>query len=479
MSVADTEPPVVLKTRPPTRKYLSLILMGLVFVVLFSQVALHAHLQFDGVTAGQTPVSKIALSSGGRLGMSDKSESLLQVAILDCSSLHLGNNSKISRTCGTVELIGSKTLNFEEDFFLRKAGKHVMLTGGAGYIGSHMALLLLEQGYSVTIVDNLSRGRPEAVNVLQVEACRRKSRFAFAFVDLGSRPHLEALLLASRPDWVIHFASLAFVGESMTRPLLYFRNVTENTLILLTAMDRAGVKKLVYSSSCSTYGEHTVDEMPITEKTPQRPKSIYAQSKMMAEQMLVAWANRNPEVCVRIMRYFNVIGADPEGRLGEIPSVRGDDRDSRISNALFDAASKRIAHFKVYGMDFPTRDGTCERDYVHVSDLVSAHLLMLQQHAPSEATKSCGHDVYNIGIGVPISVMQLLSVVQQLPGADPFEVVSLPHRPGDVPLVYADPSKIKSIGWSPRFTNLTEALLTAWLFRIRHAQFFPGSNFSS
>lgn len=403
-------------------------------------------------------------------------ESLLQEVVLDCSSLKLEKDLKVSRTNGMVELIGSSNLRLADNHVLNETGSSILLTGGAGYIGSHMALLLLEQGYDVIIVDNLSRGRIEAVDVLKAEACQRGRRLAFAFVDLGSRPHMEALMLASQPDWVIHFAALAFVGESMANPLLYFRNVTENTLTLLTAMDTAGVSKLVYSSSCSTYGDHTIDEMPITEITPQRPKSNYAQSKMMAEQVIRAWVKRNPTARVSVLRYFNVIGADPKGRLGEIPRVRGDHVDSRISNALMDAASRRIAHVKVYGTDYPTHDGTAERDYVHVSDLVSAHLLMLRRQWPSAGTQSGGLDVCNVGNGIPNSVMQLVHVAQRFPGAFPFNITVFPRRAGDVPQVYADPSKIKSLGWSPRFTNITEALLTAWRFRMTHAQLFPGTH---
>jgi UDP-arabinose 4-epimerase len=320
----------------------------------------------------------------------------------------------------------------------------------------------------------LSRGNLEAIEVLKREACKRSGKLAFAFVDLGSQSHVEALLLASRPDWVIHFASLAFVAESMANPLLYFRNVTENTLNLLRAMDLAKVSNLVYSSSCSTYGAHPVEEMPITEKTPQHPTSNYAIAKMMAEQMIAAWTKQNPTACASILRYFNVVGSDPQGRLGEIQRIRGDNMDSRVSSALFDAASKRISHFKVYGTDFATHDGTAMRDYVHVSDLVAAHLLMLEQQRPSKGAAACGAEIYNVGNGQPTSVIELIHAVQALPGVNKFEPDFHPRRKGDVPIVFADPTKIKSLGWSPEFTNITDALSTAWNFRRMHQNLFPG-----
>lgn len=375
---------------------------------------------------------------------------------------------------GDVELVGSARLDLGgRELRAGGGGRHVLVTGGAGYIGSHMALRLLEEGYDVTVVDNLSRGHRHVVLLLQSWACRLGRRLAFAYLDLGDRELLQRLLLAGRPDWVMHFASLAFVAESMAHPLLYFRNVTENTLTLLGAMEAAGVRNLVYSSSCSTYGEHDASEMPITENTSQRPTSVYGRSKLMAETMIRAWADQNHDACASILRYFNVIGADGDARLGEIPAVRGDEKDSRIANALFDAASGRIGAFRVYGTDFPTRDGTAERDYVHVSDLVSAHLLMLQHRAP-RGPGGCDFEAFNVGYGVPTSALALLRQAQALPGARPFQVKSFPRRFGDVPSVFADPARIKSLGWLPRYTNLTEALLTAWRFRQGHRHLFPG-----
>lgn len=395
--------------------------------------------------------------------------SALRPERLVCKHKVLERSSRATSDASIVELVGAFGLNLGGGVAM-----HVLVTGGAGYIGSHMVLRLLEEGYGVTVVDNLSRGHLEAVRELQRQACALGGRMAFALVDLGDRARVSELLQASRPDWVMHFASLAFVGESMAKPLLYFQNVTENTLTLLTAMENAGVRRLIYSSSCSTYGEHTSEETPITEHTPQQPKSVYAQATMMSEQIIQTWAERGLNSCATILRYVNVIGSDAHGRLGEIPRLRGDDKDSRIANALFDAASGRISHFKVLGSDFPTKDGTAERDYVHVTDVVAAHLVALKQERPPAAASKCEVDIYNVGNGVPYSVHDLIAAVRSLPGARHFEVELLPRRAGDVASIFASPKKIASLGWTARFTNVTEALLTAWRYRLAHTRLFPG-----
>lgn len=376
---------------------------------------------------------------------------------------------------GTIELLGANSLSGNSK------RERVLVTGGAGYIGSHATAKLLEEGYAVIIVDNLSRGHLETVRILQGLACKLNAELAFVVADVGRSELMHRLLQATQPQSVIHFAAVAFVGESMANPLLYFRNITENTITLLSAMERANVAKIIYSSSCTTYGDQPASEMPITENTTQNPMNVYGRAKMMAEQVIFNWVWRRPKVCATVLRYFNVIGADPLGRLGEVPRVRGDALDSRISGALFDAASGRIKSFRVLGDDFPTKDGTAERDYIHVSDLVDAHLLLLKRQRPPDESPppqdratECGAQLYNVGLGRPNSVREFLRVGKNLTGALPFAVEVLPRRPGDPASVYAKPDKLMALGWKPRFTNLREALEHEWNFRLAHPGLFPG-----
>ncbi|CAE8585315.1 unnamed protein product [Polarella glacialis] len=368
---------------------------------------------------------------------------------------------------GSVEILG-----FTAGWLLGAEGGVVMVTGGAGYIGSHMTLKLFEAGFDVLIVDNLSRGHLPVVRVLQAEACRLKRRMGFANVDLGRREMVNALLLATKPDFVFHFAGNAYVSESMREPLLYFRNVTENTLILMDAMEQAGSTNIIYSSSCATYGIPDQHHLPITEEVPQKPVSAYGKSKLMAEEMLLQWASSRPAVCVTILRYFNVFGADPLGRVGELPNVFGDHQDTRLSGALLDAVMGFSPAVKVYGTDYPTQDGTAERDYIHVWDLVDAHLRALQH-----SSKSCGpgnqSQILNLGLGKSVSVLTMIAAARALPGAKGFAVQYLPRRPGDPPRIWTAASKARStLGWKPAFQDLTASLLTSLEFRRKNLAFF-------
>lgn len=404
----------------------------------------------------------------------DGIERLLRPRRVNCE--HMEQHNGELPEYRSVELIGSSTLSLPSNG--ANTRRHVLVTGGAGYIGSHAVLRLLEEGYAVTIVDNLSRGNVRTVRALQHFACDVGAVLQFAYIDLGDPVLVKALLKQTQPEFVIHFAAMAFVRESMNDPLLYFQNVTQNTLTLLKAMDDAKVSKLIYSSSCTTYGNLPAAAMPITENNEQHPTNNYGLSKLMAEQMIVSWVARQSRACASILRYFNVIGSDPQGRVGEIPKIDGNSPDTRISNALFDAASGRIDKFRVMGSDFRTKDGTAERDYIHVADLVDAHILVLQKEMASKIDReSCsGASIYNVGLGFPHSVKELISVGRQLPGALPFEVEIFGRRQGDPASLYANSSKIKALGWTPRFTNLTEALTTAWLFRRAHPELYPGSN---
>jgi len=335
--------------------------------------------------------------------------------------------------------------------------KHVLVTGGAGYIGSHATLKLLEDGHSVTIVDNLSRGNMGAVEVLRALAPRKRLRFVKA--DLGVRDQVEKVFAQSNFDYVIHFAAIAFVGESTKLPLMYYSNITVNTVILLEAMKKHQVNNLIYSSTCATYGNP--DVLPITEETPAIPINPYGKAKLAAEVAVRDYANSNPDFKAVIFRYFNVYGADIQGRLGEYPppALVG---EGRISTACFAAALGVIPRLTIMGTQHPTPDGSCVRDYIHVADLVDAHITGTKAFANPPA-------LFNIGTGVGISVKEFTNACLKVTGKEIEVFEQAEARPGDYAAVYADPSKInRELNWTAKYTDVEEALGHAWAWRSKH-----------
>ncbi|XP_047957660.1 UDP-arabinose 4-epimerase 1 [Salvia hispanica] len=352
----------------------------------------------------------------------------------------------------------SPTFNTPSQFSSHEPGvTHVLVTGGAGYIGSHAALRLLKDFYRVTIVDNLSRGNLGAIRVLQ-QLFPEPGRLQFIYADLGDAKSVRKIFSENAFDAVMHFAAVAYVGESTMDPLKYYHNITSNTLVVLEAMAAHEVKTLIYSSTCATYGEP--EQMPITEETPQVPINPYGKAKKMAEDIILDF-HKNSDMAVMILRYFNVIGSDPEGRLGEAP--RPELREhGRISGACFDAARGIIPGLKVRGTDYKTSDGTCIRDYIDVTDLVDAHVKALEKAKP-------GHvGIYNVGTGKGSSVNEFVAACKKATGV-PIKVEFLPRRPGDYAEVYSDPSKIKNeLNWTARHTNLEESLQVAWRWQKEH-----------
>ncbi|KAK8664959.1 hypothetical protein V6N13_084727 [Hibiscus sabdariffa] len=334
---------------------------------------------------------------------------------------------------------------------------HVLVTGGAGYIGSHAALRLLKENYRVTIVDNLSRGNMGAVRVLQ-ELFPEPGRLQFIYADLGDAKVVDKIFSENAFDAVMHFAAVAYVGESTMEPLRYYHNITSNTLTVLKSMAVHSVPTLIYSSTCATYGEP--EKMPITEETPQVPINPYGKAKKMAEDMILDFS-KNSDMGIMILRYFNVIGSDPEGRLGEAP--RPELRDQgRISGACFDAARGIIPGIKVKGTDYKTHDGTCIRDYIDVTDLVDAHVKALQHAKPRNV------GIYNVGTGKGRSVKDFVEACKKATGVD-IKVDYLPLRPGDYAEVFSDPTKIKQeLNWTARYTDLEESLQIAWRWQKAH-----------
>lgn len=358
-----------------------------------------------------------------------------------------------------VMFIFSSRSQTPPEFRVRENGvMHVLVTGGAGYIGSHATIRLLEDGHRVTIVDNLSRGNIGAVRYLQNFADPGKLQFVKA--DLGDLKAVDRIFSDNAIDVVIHFAAVAYVGESMAEPLRYYHNITSNTLTVLKAMERHGVTRLIYSSTCATYGEPR--KMPITEDTPQKPINPYGKAKKMAEEIIKDYTRTNKEFSVTILRYFNVIGSDPQGRLGEAP--RPELRNhGRISGACFDAALGKIPGLKVLGTDYSTPDGTCIRDYIHVTDLVDAHVVAMGRQTPGKVA------IYNVGTGKGYSVKEFVNACLKVT-KKPIKVMEVKERRlGDYAEVYSDPSKIrKQLGWKAQYVNLEETLAMAWKWREAH-----------
>ncbi|KAG6755587.1 hypothetical protein POTOM_041420 [Populus tomentosa] len=357
-----------------------------------------------------------------------------------------------------IMLKQSPTFYSPSPFSLHEQGViHVLVTGGAGFIGSHAALRLLKDGYRVTIVDNLSRGNIGAVKVLQ-ELFPEPGRLQFIYADLGDPKTVNIIFSQNAFDAVMHFAAVAYVGESTMDPLKYYHNITSNTLVVLEAMAANDVKTLIYSSTCATYGEP--EKMPITEVTPQVPINPYGKAKKMAEDIILDFS-KNSDMAIMILRYFNVIGSDPEGRLGEAP--RPELREhGRISGACFDAARGIIPGLKVKGTDYKTHDGTCIRDYIDVTDLVDAHVKALQKAMPGKV------GIYNVGTGKGRSVKEFVKACKKATGVD-IKVDYLPRRPGDYAEVFSDPSKINlELNWTAQYTDLQKSLQTAWRWQKSH-----------
>lgn len=336
---------------------------------------------------------------------------------------------------------------------------HVLVTGGAGYIGSHATLRLLKDKYRVTIVDNLSRGNMGAVRVLQ-RLFPEPGRLQFIYADLGDAKAVNKIFSENAFDAVMHFAAVAYVGESTMEPLRYYHNITSNTLTVLEAMAAHNVNTLIYSSTCATYGEP--DTMPIVETTPQNPINPYGKAKKMAEDIILDFTkSKKSNMAVMILRYFNVIGSDPEGRLGEAP--RPELREhGRISGACFGAALGIIDGLKVHGKDYHTADGTCVRDYIDVTDLVDAHVKALDKAQPGKV------GIYNVGTGRGRSVNEFVEACKTATGAS-IKVEYLDRRPGDYAEVYSDPSKIqRELNWTAQYTDLGQSLSQAWKWQKAH-----------
>ncbi len=323
------------------------------------------------------------------------------------------------------------------------ATANILVTGGAGYIGSHTVHLLLRQGYDVTVVDNLSRGHRHNVGPKRLRE-----------VDLADADGLRRVFEEQRYDAVIHFAAYIAVGESMRVPEVYFANNVGGSLSLLTAMVHAGVKNLVFSSTAAVYG--MPERVPIQEDSPIVPVNAYGESKVMVERLL-RWFDEIHGLRSISLRYFNACGADAESGLGE-----EHEPETHLIPLVFRAilSSQPVT---IFGEDYPTPDGTCVRDYIHVNDLAQAHILAVES-----LLAGGGSSAFNVGTGSGYSVREVLNAVEEVTGKKVPYVVG-PRREGDPAELVADSTKLRRmLNWTPRYSALRDIVASAWEFEQGH-----------
>ena len=321
----------------------------------------------------------------------------------------------------------------------------LLVAGGAGYVGSVVTAQLLRAGHTVVVFDSLHRGHRAAL----------PANLEFVACDLSDRTAIESLMQKHRFDAVLHFAALIEAGESMQAPERYFRNNSANTLNLLEAMLAHGVKRFVFSSTAALYGNP--ERVPIEEDSPLRPTNAYGESKLLVEQML-AWLHRIHGLRYASLRYFNAAGA--AGELGE------DHRpESHLIPLVLRVALGKRDKISVFGTDYPTPDGTCVRDYIHVADLASAHLLALEALGDARGDQPL---IYNLGNGRGFSVREVIAAARRVTGhAIPH--VDAPRRPGDPAVLVASSEKIRrELGWQPQHRELEAIIASAWEWKRRH-----------
>ncbi len=380
--------------------------------------------------------------------------------ITDCSPLGLncelpGQRTRLGRIPDSLNARYCNRLKVTEsvrervEFFVK-----ILITGGAGYIGGTVAGLLSDKGHQPVIFDNFSHGRRELL----------PAGVPFVEGELGDRPALESIFTSAADqgqpfDAVLHFAALIEAGESMVYPERFFRNNTASTLALLEAMLACGPRRLVFSSTAAVYGEP--ESVPILEDARLQPTNAYGESKLLVEQML-AWFNRIHGLRYASLRYFNVAGA-PETPHGV---VRGEahEPETHLIPLVLDVAIGRRASIRIYGEDYPTPDGTCVRDYIHVADLAEAHLLALQALDKSDRL------IFNLGNGKGFSVREVIESARRVTG-HPIPAEIHPRRPGDPAFLIAGSEKAaRELGWNPRYSQLDDIIRTAWLWHRKRYQ---------
>ena len=320
----------------------------------------------------------------------------------------------------------------------------ILVTGGAGYIGSHAVKALIAAGERVVALDNLSRGHRAAVH----------AEATFLQLDLLDTDAIAKAMKEHRVDRVLHFAALTYVGESVEQPLEYYRNNVAGAVSLLQAMERASVRKIVFSSTAATYGEAAT---PLVEEAEQNPINPYGRSKLFVEKILADVAIADPDFSYVALRYFNVAGCAADGSIGEDHKP-----ETHLIPLAIQTALGQRESLTIYGDDYPTPDGTCIRDYVHVEDLIDAHLLAL------ERLETPGGAAFNVGIGRGYSVREVIDAVRRVTGREVPAKVG-PRRAGDPAELWASGERLRSeLGWSPKYDSLDRIVETAWRWFEAH-----------
>ena len=329
----------------------------------------------------------------------------------------------------------------------------ILITGGAGYIGSHTCVELLNAGYEVIVLDSLSNSKAESLK--RVKEITGKE-LKFYKTDLLNRRELEMVFIENHIDTVIHIAGLKAVSESIKVPLRYYHNNIIGTLILCEVMQKYGVKKIVFSSSATVYG--VPKRVPISENFPLRATNPYGRTKLMIEEMLRDLYVADNSWSISILRYFNPVGAHPSRRIGEDPNSV----PKNLMTNITQVAVGKLKELMVFGNDYPTVDGTGVRDYIHVVDLAIGHLKALEK-----VLETTGVDVHNLGTGIGYSVLQIISIFEKVTGVKiPYKIVE--RRSGDVAICYADPTKAKKeLGWVAK-REIEEMCADSWGWQLNN-----------
>jgi UDP-glucose-4-epimerase GalE len=323
----------------------------------------------------------------------------------------------------------------------------ILVTGGAGYIGSHAVRLFLARGHDVWVYDNLCFGHRKAVPAERL-----------IVGDLAEAARLDQALVAHQIEAIVHFAAFAYVGESVQNPGKYYQNNLVNTLNLMECVRRHQVWRFVFSSTCATYG--LPRQVPITEEEEQRPINPYGTGKLAVERALADYAKAY-RWGYAALRYFNAAGASPDATIGE-----DHDPETHLIPLILQVALGQRPHIEVFGTDYPTPDGTCIRDYIHVDDLAEAHLFALERLEPGKESR------YNLGTGRGYSVREVIQLAEEVTGKT-IAVKRGPRRPGDPPALVASSAKIqRELGWKPRYTELRPIIETAWRWHRDHPKGF-------
>lgn len=344
----------------------------------------------------------------------------------------------------------------------------ILVTGGCGYIGSHTIVDLIENGFEVISADNNSRSNEHILNGVEKITGKKVKNYK---VDLCIYDDTYAIF-QENPDisGIIHFAAFKSVGESVEKPLLYFENNLNSLINILKCADEFNIAHFVFSSSCTVYGNP--DHIPVTEETPQKPaESPYGATKQMGEQ-IVAEAVKCSDMQSVLLRYFNPVGAHPSAAIGEMPLGK----PTNLVPAITQTAIGKLTVMQVWGTDYPTKDGSCVRDYIHVCDIAHAHTLALNYLLGNKNNSKCA--VFNLGSGNGFSVLEVISEFERTSGVK-LNYRTGPRRPGDVIAIYANNDKAKQLlGWAPQY-SLEDMMSTAWKWELRLKEdeiFFPAKN---